>query len=125
MSSSLTWSLGGSLPGIVPSTVRRLTRPKSPTDLIPITGDFRAALNGINCDALDPTFTPETSVSRNDGGTVDFFVVGTPFINTDNTRVSLWLAGGSIGFEYLVSITIMSDDGQELTRSFIMPVAVR
>jgi hypothetical protein len=55
----------------------------------------------------------------------DLFVVGTPFINSDATRVSVWIGGGSIGFEYLVSITVMSIDGQELTRSFIIGVQIR
>lgn len=125
MSGTLTWAIGCNPVGLAPSTVRRVANPKSPTDLIPETGDFRNVLAGIDCDALNPNYVPLTTVLRNDGGTVDLFVVGTPTINKDNTRVSIWLAGGTIGFEYLISITVMSEDGQELTRSFIMAVAFR
>jgi hypothetical protein len=125
MSNPLTWTVGNMPGGLIPSTVRRVQQPKSPTDLIPVTGDFRSTLASIDCDRLNTTFLPLTAVIRNDAGIVDLFVVGTPFISTDATRVTVWLGGGSINYEYLISITVMSIDGQELTRSFIMPVAVR
>ncbi len=125
MSATTTWTVGCSPSGLAPSTVRRVTQPKSPTDLVPIACDFRTALASIDCDQLNVSYNPTTTVIRNDGMATDLFVVGTPFINSDATRVSVWIGGGSIGFEYLVSITVMSIDGQELTRSFIIGVQIR
>jgi hypothetical protein len=122
---ALTWPVGATPPGMDATTVKRIRYPKSPLDLTPVTGDFRGALSAIDCDTLDPSFTPLVNVVRNDGGSADLYAVGTPNINADGTRVTVWIAAGSVGFEYLVSITVQSNDGQEITRSFIFPVGIR
>jgi hypothetical protein len=108
-----------------PTSVRRIRFAKSPTDLTPVTGDFRGALDAIDNDSLSTTYVPHASVIRNDGAVSDLYVVGGAAISPDATRVTVWLAAGSVGFEYLVSITVMSVDGQEFTRSFILPVGLR
>jgi len=128
MSTTITagaWTLGSTPPNTAPSTVKRIQYPKDPSDQTPVTGDFRGVLAGVECDTLDPAFTPTSLVRRNDAGPADLYVVGVPMINADNTRVTVWLAGGTVGYEYAVSITVRSLDGQILTRSFIMPVAWR
>lgn len=125
MSGSITWPVGSTPPGMDPTSVRRIRFAKSPTDLTPVTGDFRGALDAIDNDSLSTTYVPHASVIRNDGAVSDLYVVGGAAISPDATRVTVWLAAGSVGFEYLVSITVMSVDGQEFTRSFILPVGLR
>lgn len=125
MSMSLTWMVGSTPPGMVAQTVKRIKLPKSPNDVTPVTGDFRGALQAIDCDKLQGSFTPQAVVVRNDGQPTDLFIVGTPSISPDSTRVTVWLAAGSVGFEYLVSLTVQSIDGQELTRSFIIACNLR
>lgn len=122
---ALTWPIGSAPPGMDPATVKRIKFAKSPDDQTPVTGDFRGALASIDNDQLATNFIPQIAIVRNDGGSVDMFAVGTPSISPDATRVTVWLAAGSIGFEYLVSITVQSLDGQHLTRSFIFPVGLR
>lgn len=125
MSDSLVWMVGCTPPGMQSNTVIRLEFPKSPTDLTPVTCDFRGVLAAIDSDSLSTTFTPQTTIYRNDGNSSDLYVVGTPALNSDATRVSVWVAGGTAGFEYLISITVDSVDDQIFTRSFILPVNIR
>lgn len=125
MPTPLIWPLGSTPPGMVSNTIKRLTYPKDPTDVTPITCDFRGVLASIDCDSLSLTVLPTTTVRRNDGTSSDLFIVGTPGLNSDATRVSVWLAAGTVGFEYLISITVNSVDDQVLTRSFIIPVNLR
>lgn len=125
MSQSITWMVGSTPPFMNPSSLRRIKYPKSPSDLTPVTCDFRGALAALDNDTLLPNSVPGTHILRNDGQAADLYVVGPPVMNPDNTRVTVWLAGGSYGYEYLVSVTVMSLDGQEFTRSFVMPVGLR
>jgi hypothetical protein len=126
----MAWMIGSTPPNMDPNSVRRVRSPKSPSDVVPITCDYTGALAAIDCDTLDSTFTPATSVIRNDGQAADCYVTGTPAIgnptNGENqTRVTVWLSAGSAGFEYLVSVSVKSEDGQLITRSFIIPVMIR
>lgn len=121
----ITWPAGASPPGMIPSTVKRIKFPKSPDDITPVTCDFTGALQAIDNDTLQPNFIPRAVVLRNDGNSPDLYAIGTPFLSDDKTRVTVWLAAGTVGFEYLVSVTVMSIDGQEFTRSFIMPCNLR
>jgi len=122
---TISWPVGSSPPGMVSTTVRRIRLPKDPTDVTPVTGDFRGALQAIDNDLLATWFIPVVHVQRNDGNPSDLYAIGTPSISPDATRVTVWLAAGSVGYEYLVSLTVMSVDGQELTRSFILPCNLR
>jgi hypothetical protein len=125
MSESITWTVGATPPGMASNTVKRLSYPKDPADVTPVTGDFRGVLASIDSDSLSTTVIPSTLVLRNDGMSPDLFVLGTPALNSDATRVTVWIAGGTIGYEYLISITVNSVDDQILTRSFIVPVNLR
>ena len=125
MTGPLTWIVGSTPPGMDPRTLKRITDGKSPTDLTPVTADFRGPLAAIDNDTMSATFTPIVNIIRNDGAAADCYAVGAPTISPDYTRVGVWLAGGTVGCEYLVSTTIMSADGQQLTRSFIIPVTIR
>lgn len=121
----MSWIVGSTPPGMDPSSLVRLKYPKSPADSVPVVCDFSGALAAIDCDYLDVTFTPSTSVIRNDDGPADLYVTGTPAINHTETRVSVWCAGGSVGFEYLISVLVRSVDGQMIERSFVFPVMLR
>lgn len=120
-----SWPIGATPPGMTSSTVKRLSFPKDPSDVTPVTGDFRGVLAAVDADSLSLSVSPSAVVHRNDGASSDLVIVGTPSVNTDATRVSVWVAGGSVGFEYLVSITVNTIDDQVLTRSFIIPVNYR
>jgi hypothetical protein len=108
-----------------PASLKRLKFPKAPDDVTPVTCDFSGALESIDCDTLSPTATPASQVFRNDGAPADLYVIGTPSLNTDLTRVSVWIAGGTAGFEYLIKLIVQTLDGQTLSRSFIFPCALR
>ncbi len=125
MSNLITWIAGSTPPGMSANAVKRIQYAKSPTDITPITADFSGALSAIDCDTLSETFTPRVSVIRNDGVAADCYALGTPAFSPDATRVTVWLAGGTIGNEYLISTTVMSADGQEIQRSFILPCGLR
>lgn len=122
---SITWIAGSTPPGMSANAVKRIQFAKSPSDITPVTLDFEGALSAIDCDTLSLTFTPRVVVIRNDGAAADCYALGTPALSPDATRVTVWLAGGSVSFEYLVSTTVMSADGQEIQRSFIIPVGLR
>lgn len=121
----LVWPVGAIPPGMTPSSVKRIIYPKSPSDVTPITCDFSGPLAAIDNDSLRASFTPQTSVLRNDGGAPDLYILGTPSMSQDLTRITVWTANGSIGYEYLISVTVQSLDGQTITRSFILPVNLR
>ncbi len=122
---TITWMAGGTPPGMSANAVKRIQYAKSPTDITPIELDYSGALSAIDCDTLSLTFAPRVAIIRNDGGAADCYALGTPSFSPDATRISVWLAGGSVGFEYLVSTTVMSADGQEIQRSFIIPCGLR
>jgi hypothetical protein len=125
MSGSITW-LPGSVPfGMDPATTVRIKRGKSPTDKTVFDCDFSGALSAIDCDTIAQDCVPSVSILRNDGAPADCYCAGTPSINEDWTRVSVWIVGGSPGYEYLVSTTVISADGQIITRSFIVPCTIR
>jgi hypothetical protein len=120
------WPLGAVPPGMDASQVKRIRYGKGPSDLSPVTCDFSGALSAVDDDGLNVGFTPQAAVIRNDCGLTDLYVVGAPAIDPeDPTRLSVWLAAGSVGFEYLISVTVQSARGQILTRSFIIPVIMR
>lgn len=125
MSGSISWPIGSVPVGADPTSLKRLKAGKSPTDVTVINCDFSGALAAIDCDTLSQTSTPSVAVYRNDGGASDCYALGTPAINSDLTRIAVWTAGGTAGFEYLFSVTVMSADGQTLTRSFILPCTIR
>ncbi len=125
MSNSITWVAGSTPPGMSANAVKRIQYAKSPADITPVTLDFDGALNAIDSDTLSLTFAPNVAVIRNDGGPADCYSLGTPAFSPDATRVTVWLAGGTVGNEYLVSTTVMSADGQEIQRSFILPCGLR
>ena len=108
-----------------PASVKRIKYGKSPNDVTPVTADFTGALEAIDNDTLDPNTAPVIVIIRNDGNPADCISLGTPSMNADKTRVSIWLAAGTVGFEYLVSCTVMSADGQEICRSFVIPCVIR
>lgn len=119
------WTVGGVPPGMDSTTVKRLRFPKSPTDVTPVTCDFRGALAAVDCDKMNIAFAPTSQVFRNDGAASDLVVAGQPAINEDATRVTVWTVAGTAGYEYLIMLTIQSIDGQILERSFILPVNLR
>lgn len=123
MSGAITWLAGSVPPGADSRTLKRLRDGIAPGDETVVVCDFSGPLAAIDCDKI--TGVPGVSVIRNDGGSVDLFSLGTPAINEDWTRVSVWLGGGTAGFEYMISVTVQSDDGQRLTRSFILPCTLR
>lgn len=129
MSGNLTWVAGTNPAGFDPRTIRRLRSPKSPTDQTAVNCDWRGVLAAVDCDALLTTFTPTVSILRNDGvisvGLPDLILIGNPAFNDDATRVSLVLAAGVVGFEYLVSLTVQTARYDIFTRSFIFPVSYR
>lgn len=116
------WPLGGTPPGMLPGTVKRVNKPKAPLDQIPITVDFRSALDIIECDTLLGTAVPAVSSVRNDDTVSDLVFIPPPVFSTDLTRVTLWFAGGTAVFEYLITIVARSAGNQVLERSFILPV---
>lgn len=116
------WPLGGTPPGMLASTVKRIQKPKAPLDQIPITVDFRGALEIVDCDTLLSTSVPTVTTARNDGTTSDLVFIPPPVFNDDLTRVTLWFAGGTAAFEYLITVVIQSTDSQVIERSFILPV---
>jgi hypothetical protein len=117
MSAAITWLAGSVPPGADSRTLKRLRDGIAPGDETVVVCDFSGPLAAIDCDKI--TGVPGVAVIRNDGGSADLFSLGTPAINEDWTRVSVWLGGGTPGFEYLISVTVQSNDGQRLTRSFI------
>lgn len=125
MSGSITWLPGSVPPGGDPRTLKRLKDGIAPGDETVVDCDFSGPLAAIDCDTISRNSVPSVAVIRNDGSPSDLYSLGTPAINEDWTRVSVWLGGGSVGFEYLVSVTIQSDDGQRLTRSFIIACTLR
>ncbi len=125
MTVPITWMAGGTPIGMAANAVKRIQYAKSPTDITPITLDFEGALSAIDCDTLNETFAPRVAVLRNDGVAADCYALGTPAFSEDLTRITVWLAGGTIGNEYLISSTVMSSDGQEICRSFILPCGLR
>ena len=123
MSGTLTWILGSVPAGADPRSLKRLNGGVSPGDKTVIDCDFSGPLAAIDCDRL--LNVPGVNIIRNDGGSVDLYNLGTPAISDDGSSASVWLGGGTAGYEYLVSITVQSDDGQILTRSFIISCAIR
>jgi|SRR6185437_2838487 len=125
MSGSITW-LPGSVPlGADARTLKRLKDGIAPGDETVVACDFSGPLAAIDCDTISQNSTPSVSVIRNDGAPSDLYSLGTPAINEDWTRVAVRLGGGSVGNEYMVSVTIQSSDLQTLTRSFIIPCTIR
>lgn len=122
---TISWIVGSTPPGMSANSVKRIAYPKSPSDVTPVTCDFSGALAAIDNDQFSGTFSPATTVMRNDGAASDLVVIGTPSMSQDLTRVTVWTASGTVGFEYLIAITVQSLDGQTITRSFILPVNLR
>lgn len=125
MSGTITW-LPGSVPmGADPRTLKRLKDGIAPGDETVVACDFSGPLSAIDCDTISQNSTPSVSVIRNDGNPSDLYSLGTPAINEDWTRVAVRLGGGTVGNEYMVSVTVQSSDLQTLTRSFILPCTIR
>lgn len=114
------WPIGGVPVG---GFVKRVKMAKAPTDITPFTADFRSALNNIPGDMIAPN--PSIALARDDDGVVDMSVAAPLNISIDGTRLTVWLASGTVGHEYMCSMTLMSTAGQQLTRSFIIPVYTR
>lgn len=125
MSSAITWLPGSVPPGADPRSMKRLKDGIAPGDETVVACDFSGPLAAIDCDTISKSSTPSVAVIRNDGGPSDLYSLGTPAINEDWTRVAVRLGGGTVGYEYLVSVTIQSSDVQTLTRSFIIPCTLR
>lgn len=121
----MAWSVGGTPPGMNPLLVKRIRNGKSPFDVTPITIDFRGALAAIDGDRLNIALAPVISSVRNDDVGSDLVFVPPVQFNSDTTRVTIWLAEGTAGMEYLISATVQSIMGQTLERSFILPVYYR
>lgn len=121
----MAWNMGGTPPGMDAILVKRIQNPKAPTDIIPITIDFRGPLNILDGDALNTTIVPVISLCRNDDAVNDLTFIPPAQFSTDATRITCWFAAGTATYEYLVSITVQSVLGQTLERSFILPVYIR
>lgn len=121
----MAWTLGGTPPNMAPGLVKRIKNAKAPADVTPITVDFRGALDAIEDDVLNTAIPVTVSSIRNDDAPTDLTFVPPGQFNTDATRVTIWLAGGTAMIEYLISLTAQSVQGQTLERSFILPVYYR
>jgi len=119
----MTWLIGGTPAGMRSRYVVRLSSPFSPNDTAPFLLDFSGPLSSIDCDTISSV--TNIVIERNDGGTVDLEVALAATLSTDLLRVTIWLTGGTAGFEYLISVTVASTLGQDITRSFILPVNLR
>jgi hypothetical protein len=119
---TLAWTLGGVPPGMLSRTVKRVRNPLDPSDVTPFNIDCSGALDAVLGDTI--TSIGAISVTRNDDGDADLEVI-TSSLGTDLRRVILWVAGGTTGYEYLLTLTINSVGGQTLQRSFILPVNER
>lgn len=121
----MAWAVGGTPPGMNPLLVKRVKNGKSPVDVTPITIDFRGALAAIDGDTLNTASAPVITSARNDDVASDLTFVPPAQFNSDATRVTIWLAEGTAGMEYLISTTAQSAMGQTLERSFVLPVYYR
>lgn len=108
-----------------PSLVKRVSKPKAPADMIPITIDFRGALAAVDNDMLNINVAPVVTSIRNDDAATDLVFVPPIQFSSDATRITLWFAAGTAVMEYLISITVQSVLLQTLERSFILPVYYR
>lgn len=120
----MPWALGANPPGYDPRTVRRIQRPMGPLDVTAFAADFAGALDAAIDDDTIATVIGAT-IARNDDATDSFGLAAPLALNADATRVIVWLGGGTSGYEYLVSVRVASVAGQDLTRSFIVPVLGR
>lgn len=119
----MPWALGAVPPGYDPRTIQRVQRPISPTDTTAFSADFSGALDaGVDDDTITQVISVNTL--RNDDGS-DGFGVAIPPAIVDGRRVTIWVTDGTNGYEYLVSVRVGSVAGQDLTRSFIVPVMGR
>jgi hypothetical protein len=118
------WLPTSTPPGLDPRTLQRVRNPMSATDVTTFAADFTGALDSaIDGDIVSSVVS--VTFARSDGGTDGFTSVIPPQVAPDGRRVILWLTGGVSGFEYLVSVRINSVAGQNLTRSFVLPVMMR
>ena len=120
----MPWLPTSTPPGLDPRTLQRVRNPMSPTDVTTFAADFTGALDSaVDGDTLASVIS--VSFARSDGGSDGFASVIPPQVAPDARRVILWLSGGTAGYEYLVSVRVNSAAGQNLTRSFILPVMLR
>lgn len=117
----MAWPLGGT-----PSPfVKRVQRGKDPYDITPVTADLRSMLNTIPNDTISAVPTPVVELSRNDDGIADISLAAPLAVSPDGTRLTAWLAQGTVGLEYMVSLRFSTVAGQQAERSFIIPVVQR
>lgn len=115
------WPVGGA-----PSAyIKRVQRGKDPYDITPVTADLRQMLNTVAGDTIVASPAPVAVLARNDDGVVDLSLAAPLTVSPDGTRLTCWLAQGSIGKEYMVSLRFSTAQGQQAERSFIMPVINR
>ena len=115
----MAWNLGSS-PG---KGIKRLLSAKDPYDITPITCDWHGVLKVIPSDTLTGTVT--ASIARNDDAPADLTLAAPIAVSTDGTQTTVWIAQGSIGFEYLVSLRASTTSSAQYERSFIIPVGQR
>lgn len=126
MSGPISWPAGAIPLGADPHTLVRLKNGIAPGDETVVACDFTGPLAAVDCDTIASTCTPAVSIIRNDGGPADLYSLGTPTINDEWDHVVVRLgAPDTPGFEYLVSVTVLSSDSQRLTRSFLIACTIR
>lgn len=117
----MAWAVGGA-----PSAfVKRVQRGKDPYDITPVTADLRQMLNTIPDDIIINNPQPTATLYRNDDGIPDISLAAPLSVSTDGTRLTCWLAQGTVGMEYMVSLRFRTASGQQAERSFIIPVVQR
>ncbi len=121
----MVWIAGSTPPSMAPGTVKRFKVPKAPHELLAVSYDLSYILSTIRCDTISFTPSPTAIVFRNDGEHPDLTIMDPLRINYNATRVTFWMAGGTVGFEYMITLLVSTMAGRVLERSALLKVMLR